>query len=465
MREGKLSALARLRDDEGGVSVVFLALWVLLIMGFVAMGIDISTHTYTRQHLWDTLDAASLAGSSFLPDGDAAYKAASAYAEANMPGLNPNIDFYCVVGVDSLGNVEESHIPFMCDPGPGPFTAFSYPGLECNGQMCFIPCNPLDPEFDTCNTMRVSASTDVDYSFAPVIGTDKGSTGVLNSAACKGPCGAEIELPGDIVLVVDRTGSMRSQDLAALKAAAGSFLEGLDTTLHEVALGTIGRTSSGASSSCPTEPSTNRNAGPWVPIGFTNDYDLTDNDPPDNPPSLNSSSALVKGINCLSSSSTGTNLGDPIAAAGAYAAANGRPDVPSGIVFMTDGEANQPYNSGNCNYALTGANQAKSGGAAVVTIAYRLQGVDCEGTPATTILAQMASDPISGPATADDGGDGPGGLAGGCLTQASIDSENADGDLFFCAPEPGQLSAVFTEASKAILAEFSDTTVLVRPPS
>lgn len=451
------------RRDEG-VAAVYLAMWMLIIIGFVALGVDISLHTNTRQQLWDTLDAASLAGSSLLPDGPAAYQAAADYAEANMPGLSPQIDFYCVVGLDSSGNPEATHIPDMCDPGPGPYTVGNYPGLDCNSRMCFIPCNPLTPEFDTCNTMRVSAARDVSYSFAPVIGTDKGSTGNLSSAACKGPCGADIEPTGDIVLVVDRTGSMRSQDLVALKSAANAFLEGLDTTLHDVALGTIGRTKSSASASCPTEPSTNANSGPWVPIGFSNDYDLTDNDPPDNPPNLNSSSALVKGINCLGSSSTGTNLGDPIAAAGAYATANGRAEAPDGVVFMTDGEANQPYGGGNCNYAVTNANQVKATGVIVVTIAYRLQGVDCEGTRATTILADMASDPVAGSPTADDGGDGPGGQPGGCETQASIDSENADGDLFFCAPEPGQLATVFNQASRAILIQFSQQTILVRPP-
>lgn len=452
-------------SSDRGVTAVFLALCLVVLVGFVALGVDISTHTNTRQRLWDTLDAASLAGSPLLPDGDAAYQAAQDYAEANWPGLNPDIDFYCVVGRDASGDPNVTHIPVMCDPGSGPYTASKYQGLTCQGEMCLIPCNPLTPEFDKCNTMRVRAGTDVAYSFAPVIGTDEGSTGVLASAACKGPCGADIDLPGDIVLVVDRTGSMRSQDLTALKAAANSFLEGLDTTLHDVALGTIGRTKSSPPSSCPTQASTSRTSGPWVPIGFTNDYDLTDNDPPDNPPNLNTSSDLVKGINCLSSSSTGTNLGDPMAAAGAYANASGRADVPKGVVFMTDGQANQPYSYGNCSYAVTNAGQVKGSGVAVVTIAYRLQGVDCEGTPATTILADMASDPASGPTTADDGGDGPGGLAGGCLTQTSIDSENADGDLFFCAPEPGQLSAVFTQASKAILAEFSERTILVKPPA
>ena len=461
---GERAEAHRSDSHDSGVTAVLVALWLLVIMGFAALAVDISLHTHTRQELWDTLDASALSGGGLLPDGQAAYQAAYDYAKANMPDLEPDIDFFCVVGVDGSGNVEESHIPFMCDPGPGPYVAGNYPGLECNDRMCFIPCNPLTPEFDECNTMRVRGSTDVSYSFAPVLGMDEGSTGTLASAACKGPCGAIIKNPADIVLTVDRTGSMGSADLAALKAASNAFLEGLDTTLHDVALATIGRTRSNASSSCPTQPSTNKNSGPWVAVGFTNDYDLTDNNPPDNPPNLNSSNAIVKGISCLSSSSTGTNLGDPIAAAGAYANANGRADAGKGVVFMTDGEANGPNSNGNCNYAVNQASQVKGTGVIVVTIAYRLQGVDCEGVPATTVLATMASDSAFGPATEDDGGDGVGGLPGGCETQASINGENNDGDLFFCAPEPGQLSAVFAQASDAILAELSERTILVKPP-
>ena len=266
-------------------------------------------------------------------------------------------------------------------------------------------------------------------------------------------------------MVLDRTGSMRPQDVSALKVAANIFLEGLSPSLHDVALGTLGR--SNPSVLCPSRPSGNGNSGPWVPVGLSNDYDLTDNDPPDSPPSLNLSSDIVRAINCLSTSSTGTNLGDPMAAAGAYLVANGRPDVPNGIVFMTDGEANQPYgsNSVNCDYAKTKATQVKQSGVVVVTIAYRLQGVNCGSDLATAVLADMASDPQNASPTSDDGGDGPGGLPGGCNTAASIDSENADGDHFLCAPDPSQLSEIFIAASKTILAEFSVRTVLIRPPS
>jgi hypothetical protein len=469
MSRPSLKMLAeKLRGDDRGISILFIAFAMVLMMGFVALGIDISLHTHERQELWDALDAAALAGAQLLPDADAALQAALDYADANWPGLTPDIDFFCVVGVNSAGTgPETSHIPAMCDPGPGPYNASTYPGLQCNERTCFIPCAPA--EGDTCNTIRVRDETAVDYAFAGIIGFDQGSTGVLTSASCKGPCGAEINAPGDIALVLDRTGSMRAEDVTALKGASRAFLEGLSPSQHHVALGTIGRTS-GSPGSCPTTPSGSGSSGPWIPVGLSDDYDPTDNDPPDNPPNLNNSSALVRGIDCLSTSSTGTNLGAPMDAAGNYLIANGRPNVPGGVVFMTDGEANEPFASGNCNYALTEASEVKATGIIVVTIAYRLQGVSCEGTAATTILANMASDPESGVPTLDDGGDGSGGLPGGCNPDVpngpqSITSENADGDLFFCAPEPGLLSQVFRRASSAILAQFAEKTILVKPPA
>jgi len=451
--------IEQLQTSERGVSAVFIALAMILMMGFVALGIDISVNTHERQQLWDALDASSLAGAQFLPDADAALLAAQEYADSNWPGLSPDVDFWCVVGVNSSGNPETSHIPAMCDPGPPPYNVATYPGLECNDRMCYIPCNPAT---GTCNTIRVSAEEAVDFHFARIIGFNQGSTGELTSASCKGPCGAEISVPGDIALVLDRTGSMRAPGdihIHALQDASTAFLEGLSPSNHHVALGTIGRTSANPGS-CSVEPSSSDNSGPWIPIPLSDDYDLTDNDPPDSPPSLNPSSDLVQAINCLDEtySSTRTNLGDSIAAAGDFLVANGRPEVPDGIVFMTDGEANEPTGNNSCVYANQQASQVKNQDVIVVTIAYRLQGVRCgDNTLATTLLASMASDPEPGVETLDD--------HGGCDTTPEATAENADGDLFFCAPGPGLLSSVFSQASSAILAQFAERTILVKPPS
>ncbi len=452
----------RRRRDERGVSAILVALLLVPMLGFVAMAVDISSLNNTRQKLWDTLDASALAGAALLPDGVAARDAALAYADANLPGLVPAIEFWCVVGVGSGGGVDDSGIPAACNPGPAPYTVGQYPGLACNSALCAIPCNPLPPSSDSCNTMSVAASRTVPFAFAPVIGFEEGNTGTLVTASCKGPCGISGSAPADIALVVDRTGSMRSQDVAALKAASLGFLEGLTPALHDVALGTLGRSKS-SPGSCPTTASTNAGSGPWVPVSLRHDYDLTDNTPPDNPPNLNLASDLVKGINCLSSSGTGTNLGDPIAAAGDHLLDSGREGVSKGIVFMTDGEANKP--AGNpCSYAESQAAAVEASDITIVTIAYRLQGVSCGVQAATTVLAHMASDPPTGPPTADDGGDGPGGLPGGCATAASVAGENADGDNFLCAADESQLVAVFSAASNTILLELNERTRLVSLP-
>jgi hypothetical protein len=50
----------------------------------------------------------------------------------------------------------------------------------------------------------------------------------------------------------------------------------------------------------------------------------------------------------------------------------------------------------------------------------------------------------------DDGGDGPGGLGGGCDTSAEIASENADGDHFLCEPRGADLEPVFRAAAEML---------------
>ena len=451
------------RADDRGATLIFATFFMIVMLAFAALAVDISNLSRTRQNLYDTLDAASLAGAALLPDGQAAYDAAMAFADANSPGLVPTIEFWCIVAEDGSGNVDASQIPTSCDPGPGPYTTATYPGLVCDDEVCAIPCDPLAPNTDVCNSMTVSATNTVDYAFAPVIGVVEGDTGLLLSSACKGACGVQTVTSADLALVVDRTGSMRSQDLAALKVAARHFYEILSPGLHDVALGTLGRSAS-TTSTCPTAPSSSGSSGPWIPVSLRNDYDLTDTDPPENPPVLNDASRLVLGIDCLSSSSTGTNLGDPIRAAGDHLLSFGRPEAANGIVFMTDGEATRPNSSTACSYAMSQAQSVEDQDIAIVAIAYRLQGVNCGGQLATTVLAAMASDPPGGPATADDGGDGPGGLPGGCTTAASIAGENSDGDNFLCAPNENELATVFISATTAILADLDSRTQLVQIP-
>jgi hypothetical protein len=57
-----------------------------------------------------------------------------------------------------------------------------------------------------------------------VIGFNSGSTGAVSAASCKGACGAASS-PIDVVMVLDRTGSMTTGDVANVKNAALSVLD------------------------------------------------------------------------------------------------------------------------------------------------------------------------------------------------------------------------------------------------
>ncbi len=97
------------------------------------------------------------------------------------------------------------------DPGGHPVRLRSdrdagRPGGSAKGVGRMVhDCNPFAG--DKCNTIRLSTSNSIPYYFAPVIGINTGNTGAVNAASCKGACGAASS-PLDVVLVLDRTGSM-----------------------------------------------------------------------------------------------------------------------------------------------------------------------------------------------------------------------------------------------------------------
>lgn len=450
--------------DEGGAIAVLSAIVAVALFGFGALAVDIAQLAYQRQNLHNTLDMAAQAGAGMLPaDGAGARAAALLNAAHNDPDASPDVDFFCVVGSTPSGGtyvVNASHIPLSCNPGPAPYTASAYPGLACNSSICAIPCVP--EQGDQCNTLRARDERDVPYVLAPVVGVDDGDTGALTSAACKGACGATPTNPIDMVVVGDRTGSMGSA-VGNLRDAIKGLLEYLTPSQQRVALGTIGRSSSTASASCKSQPSSSESSGPWIPVGFSSGYDDTDVNPPSNPPVLSATDPLARAVECLSSSSTGTYLAAPMRAARELLLGpTARPaPVRKAIIFMTDGEPNEsgnpgggyPYSSNGttaCNNAVNEAATAKNAGILVVTIAFRLENVHCDGSSSPLVterLAAMASPRTDGTPSKDDGG----GLGGGCNTTAKVNAENADGDFFFCTPTPAALAPIFQTAAASIV--------------
>ena len=417
------------RDSRGAVAIVF-AILSFLILVCCAFAVDLTMQTNRKQHLHDTLDAAAQSGAYALPaDLNGAESSALAYAAKHDPsavGANkPVVTFYCIVSATGLPpsyTPDTTQIPVVCNPGPGPYNTSTYPGLKCNVKMCAIPCAKTAGH--TCNTIRVSSRRDVDFKFGQVAGVPKGGTGALNSVACKGSCGAVPPNPMDIAVVADRTGSMSSTDVNAMIAGIKSMLQTMQTSQHYVALGTIGRSTAAATPSsepgaaCPSTPSGNVSTGAWVSVPFSNNYLSSGTT------NINTSSGLVKAINCLTNaSSTGTALASPFKLASRYllgmdsnnlGSLPARQGTPTKVlIFETDGQPNEGaptggsttlttttngkdifsnvgdkhqtngkwyYDGGNvaCNNLAQVAANAKAAGILVITIAYNLSGITCD---------------------------------------------------------------------------------------
>ena len=209
------------RREQGQIIVLFVFA-IVVIMGFASLVIDVGVLRNANQNLWNALDAGALAGAGLLPACPAsgptcptdADTIALQYADDNYPGGLPagvTVGFRCVVGSVS-GVPRASDIPAVCDPGPNAV-------WTCNATICSSICVP-DPENDICNTIVLESAATVPYNFGPAIGVETGTTQDVLSAACKGPCGAKPSEPVDLVLVVDRTGSMSGVDTTNAKSAA-----------------------------------------------------------------------------------------------------------------------------------------------------------------------------------------------------------------------------------------------------
>ncbi len=440
----------RLKDEHGAIAVLA-ALTIVILLAAVAFVIDISRLYHERQVLQNAVDFGSLAGAQDLPvQGTAQANIASAIARtvaiANAPQVATSgltITYQCVVGDrNGDGIPDPEDIPFVCGP-----TGTWSSGWTAKGAGRMIHnCDPFAG--DKCNTIRLSTNNTIPYYFAPVIGVNTGNTGAVTAASCKGACGAASS-PLDIVLVLDRTGSMTQADVDNMKNAALSILGFYDSSQQWVGLVALpyGQNINKCNVNNPqTYPGTNYVN--WQVVPLSSDFTRPDG-------TLNTSSAIVQKVNCLVRSPTvtvtvngtnqtnagHTNLGDPLDAARAMLSAQGRSTVPDIIIFETDGQANQPNTMQPCNYLNTKANAAKAAGQTIFTIAYGLDSpaVKCDFDTSGPFVGKYATYNLAMAATAstDD-------LQGGCGP-----NENKDGDHYFCTPGSADLEPVFRQVAAA----------------
>lgn len=375
--------------DERGVVAVWVALLMVVFLGFTAWAVDFSRWNDERTHMQKAADAAALAGAVYLPDDPAgAISAAKNVAAKN--GYSS--------GVNAL--------------------------VQSNA-----------------NQLRVTINKSVKNYFAQVVGY--GTTSLSKHAVGE----YESPQPVDLVLILDRTGSMNTPSPATfqnVKTATLGLLGYLSPKRESIAIGVLGpsdkgRTCTGANAGAYGLPSSSDVAAPtntWMVAPYplaapAKDYQNANG-------TLNTNSQVVKTVNCLTTANR-TDLGDPVAAATSYLNTYGRAGSKRGIIMLTDGAANLPTGTQPCSYANDKATAAKAAGIQVLTIGF-LSGSnacvqDTAGTfrnaQVTKVLASMAS-PVKGVPAQDNG---------------CTDAENKDGDNFFCQPKSGDLSSVFLQAA------------------
>lgn len=493
------------RREEKGATAVLVALMSVVIFGAAALAVDFSSLAMERQKLHDHIDSAAHAGAFMLPgDGAGAAAAARNIAQAQDSDIDPDVQLFCVIaslGASNLPNTAQ--IPSTCYPGPPPYTAGSYPGMRCNEVICAIPC----PASSTtkCNTVRASEDKTVDFGFGDIIGTPTGNTGSVASAACKGSCGTETPNPMNIVFMADRTTSMSDSNREMMKTAILDSLKQMTPSMHYVAFGALHK--SDPHWSCATRATgynrhwsdaQNIKAGTWVPLEFTDDY-LTSSETP----TLNTSNALVQGIQCLPDSNVGgdwrygtygTHLAGALKGAVRYLlgyGGNNLGSLPSDrpgtvkpvVIFETDGMPDEILDEGStsltnsgdigaglqsgsssngregCNNFKQVAANAKAAGVTVITIGFGDATTARCRKGSTSSSYERVRDVLAS-AASNHPGTGLPSAANSCSNATSRYEENNDGDYFFCAAQGSELSDIFATAFNTV----SDSIKLIRLP-
>ena len=197
------SGRLRATTDATGQALVLTVIFLVVLLGFAGLAIDVGHAYLVQRQLQASVDAAALAGAQEMPTQSQARL--TAVATGRRPGTNP------VVGSSINPNTD---ITFKCVRAVG-----------CSSRR--------SPQ----NAVTVSAKSVVPTWFAKLFGKDA-FTVHAKATACS-PCSAK---KFDIVVVLDRTGSMLDRnngptDLDNAKDGIRTFLAAMDPELDHVGLG------------------------------------------------------------------------------------------------------------------------------------------------------------------------------------------------------------------------------------
>jgi hypothetical protein len=344
--------MRRARGERGQIlPLVVLAL--LALLGVSAFAIDVGFAYYAKRQLQTATDAAALAGAQDLPNISVAIKTADEYAKENTPT-----------------NISDFHYTYQAK-----CTNTSVIAAGCDASV-----NP--------NALLVTGTARTDAWFARLFGIDHFDV-AAHASACS-PCSST---PVDIVIAIDRTGSMctpkgpggECTDLDNAKDGVRTMLGILQPPNAQVGMVAFPPVESTATDPC---------AAPFNSIPGKG-YDGYDN--PSRGYVTDPISGTYKGPDGLLDDASGlmlhtadgtqasciqaggnTSYSEALRQARAELAAHGRPNVPDYIVFLTDGEANigSVYGAGDLVYPPGNADdQAPCHSAINVADNYKRQGV------------------------------------------------------------------------------------------
>jgi Flp pilus assembly protein TadG len=314
--------------EEHGQAFVLMVIALVALLGTGAIVMDVGFAWYAKRQVQASADAAALAGAQELPDITAATSRANQYASLNTPNNLTNVNVNVSTRCSTIATASS-----WCGPGK----AYQ------------------------ANTIAVTETAQTPTWFAKIFGIN--TFNVKGVATACQPCSSA---PVDIMLVVDRTGSMCQPtgtggvctDLDNAKDGVDTLLNIMDPNIDTVGLVALPpfNTNAGANAVCDNNSTSNTVTINGKSVSTSN-YDQASlvylNDPllsnfkTSATSPLNPSSSLVQHMtndgpgvhNCILSFGS-TSYDEALVAAQAELDNDGRPGVPKFIVFMTDGEAN-----------------------------------------------------------------------------------------------------------------------------
>jgi Putative Flp pilus-assembly TadE/G-like/von Willebrand factor type A domain len=342
--------------SAAGQTLPLVVVFVLSILVFAGLVIDLGNAYRVQQALQASADAAAAGGAGQLtiaypPNAGNAAAAAQHYG-SELGGTNP------ITGVSPADVTENVSV-------------------DCQKQDGY-DCTNGEP-----NTVTVDETAKAPTYLLSLLGFSS-ITLKAHAQACS-PCGGT---PLDVMIVLDRTGSMGSNGkLVNAKEGIQEFLSTMDPAIDNVGLAVLPPAPS-SGQACSTVgsyfTSSNRDGTYGLPnpayvvVPLSNSYATGIGN-------LDNSSRLLQTVNCVQPGGN-TAYAEAVDAAYAELQTDGRPGAQKAIVILSDGAANvgpgtlpssSPYLTDPCGQGVASAAIAKANKVLVYSIAYTAQGDSC----------------------------------------------------------------------------------------